>query len=335
MGTDIHVIFTSNGSPGANWQTRVLAATLAEVREMAYGDRLAAFTRILHRSADDALVGEIPTFRATPQHPACDAWCESPAADRPDAVRQFFDAARVEHDLVAAPWVLLLEPDVLWVKPVIVPLAETTGLSYGYPAPHVNPSSPASAAVLSRLWPGGDLKSIPAAGPAPALLRAHEWVSLLPAWPAAAAAIEADPDARAKLGGAWEAYAFALAAGQTRLRLDLAPSPSNMLIAAPPADEELGEAAAIHYTWPVKVLEGAVGGQGGTVVWAWDKRAETDAALVDAPPTVALPPGPWKEGWTLAGSGRPVSRTLYDTLRSLVTTLNRASSAAGGGARAV
>jgi hydroxyproline O-arabinosyltransferase len=327
-GASVHVIFTSNGSPSLNWQTRLLAATLAEVREMAYGDRLAGFTRILHRSVDDALVGDIPTFRATPLNPACDAWCEAPAADRPDAVRQFFDAARVEHDLLAAPWIYLIEPDYAWVKPVIVPLAETTGASYAYPQPYVDPASPRAAPLLRRLWPGGDLNTMPRAGPAPALLRAHEWATLLPAWVGAAAAIEADADARAALGAARDAYAFSLAAGQTRLKLDLAPSPQNILIAAPPVDEELGEAAAIHYAWPVKVVENA-GRENEKIVWEWDKRSETDAALVDAPPTLPLPPGPWKEGWTLAASGRPVSRVLYDSLRSLATTLNRAGEGLG------
>jgi hypothetical protein len=331
-GHSIHVIFTSNGAPSLNWQTRVLAATLGEVREMAFGDRLAGFTRILHRSSDDALVGEVPTFRASPLTPACDAWCEHPVGDRPDAVRQFFDAARVEKGLVAAPWVYLIEPDYLFVKPIAAPLAETTGLSYGFPLPFLNPmaGAPAVAAALARLWPGGDLAALPTAGPAPALLRAHEWVSVLPAWVAAAAAIEADPEAKAALGPSRELHAFALAAAQTGLRLDLTPPPSNLLIAQPPLDEDIGDASAYHYSWGVRVVEGG----SGKVVWAWDKRAETGAGLVDVPPTIPLPPGPWREGWVVGEEGtstrKNVSRALYDTLRSQATTLNRASAAVGG-----
>ena len=340
-GSSVHVIFTSNGSPALNWQTRILAATLAEAREMAYGDRLAGFTRILHRSSDDGLVGEIPTFRATPLTPACDAWCEHPAGDRPGAVRQFFDAARVEADLLAAPWVYLIEPDYLFVKPIILPLAETTGPSLGFPLPYLDPAArPDLAPHLVRLWPGGDVASLPHAGPAPALLRAHEWASLLPAWVATAAAIEADPAAKAALGASSDAWAFALAAGKAKLRLDLAPPPANLLIAQPPLDEDIGEASAYHYSWGVKVVDGATGG----VVWAWDKRGETggtaSAAAGDAPPPpiIPLPPGPWREGWTVGegAAAKNVSRALYDTLRSQATTLNRASArarAGGGGGR--
>ena len=334
-GYSIHVIFTSNGAPALAWQTRALAATLAEVREMAYGDRLAGFTRILHRSSDDALVGEVPTFRATPATPACDTWCEHPAGDRPDAVRQFFDAARVEADLVAAPWVYLIEPDYLFVKPLITPLAETTALSFGFPLPFLDAKAPAVAAALARLWPGGDLAIIPAAGPAPALLRAHEWASLLPSWTATATAIEADAGAVAALGTARELWAFALGAAKAGLRLDLTAPPTNQLVAAPPLDDDIGDASSYHYTWGVQVVEGGT----GKVVWAWDKRAAAAAGgggKAGAPPTIPLPPGPWKEGWVVGGEGtgmprKDVSRTLYDTLRSVATTFNRAAAAAAGG----
>lgn len=53
------------------------------------GEKLVAFTRILHRSKPDVLVEEIPTFRANPLTPKCDIWCEFPVADRPDAVDQW------------------------------------------------------------------------------------------------------------------------------------------------------------------------------------------------------------------------------------------------------
>lgn len=36
---------------------------------------------------------QVPTFRADPLTPSCDGWCEFPVSDRPNAVRQFFDAA--------------------------------------------------------------------------------------------------------------------------------------------------------------------------------------------------------------------------------------------------
>ena len=43
---------------------------------------------------------QVPTFRAQPLTPACDAWCEFPVSDRPNAVRQFFDAAAQQPSLI-------------------------------------------------------------------------------------------------------------------------------------------------------------------------------------------------------------------------------------------
>jgi hypothetical protein len=38
------------------------------------GERHVGFTRILHRTKPDALMGEIETFRADPLQPKCDEW---------------------------------------------------------------------------------------------------------------------------------------------------------------------------------------------------------------------------------------------------------------------
>ena len=43
---------------------------------------------------------QVPTFRADPLTPACDTWCEFPVSDRPNAVRQFMDAAVKDPSLI-------------------------------------------------------------------------------------------------------------------------------------------------------------------------------------------------------------------------------------------
>lgn len=43
---------------------------------------------------------QVPSFRADPLTPACDTWCEFPVSDRPNAVRQFFDAAAKDASLI-------------------------------------------------------------------------------------------------------------------------------------------------------------------------------------------------------------------------------------------
>ena len=46
---------------------------------------------------------QVPTFRADPLTPACDAWCEFPVSDRPNAVRQFMDAAVRDPSMIKVP----------------------------------------------------------------------------------------------------------------------------------------------------------------------------------------------------------------------------------------
>ena len=43
---------------------------------------------------------QVPSFRADPLTPTCDTWCEFPVSDRPNAVRQFFDAAAKDASLI-------------------------------------------------------------------------------------------------------------------------------------------------------------------------------------------------------------------------------------------
>lgn len=88
----------------------------------------------------DLPLQEIPTFHAQPQTPACDNWCPFPVADRPNAVRQFFEAASQRPGLILAPWILLIETDYVWMKPLHgVPAAESAApgwaFSYGYIMP--------------------------------------------------------------------------------------------------------------------------------------------------------------------------------------------------------
>jgi hypothetical protein len=99
----------SSLSASQNYQLRIAYATYKLVQAMPGGERHVAFTRILHRTKPDQLMGEIETFRADPLQPSCDDWCEYPVSDRGNAVRQFFDAAAKEPSMIRvgvcrAPW---------------------------------------------------------------------------------------------------------------------------------------------------------------------------------------------------------------------------------------
>ena len=43
---------------------------------------------------------QVPSYRAEPLTPACDIWCEFPVSDRPNAVMQFFQAARKDPSMI-------------------------------------------------------------------------------------------------------------------------------------------------------------------------------------------------------------------------------------------
>lgn len=71
-GDTIHTLLTSNGSPYTNYQTLALYGSYRRVQRMPGGDKMVAFTRILHRTADDELSRVVPTHRVQPLHPgAC------------------------------------------------------------------------------------------------------------------------------------------------------------------------------------------------------------------------------------------------------------------------
>lgn len=63
---------------------------------------------------------QFPTFRAYPLQPECDTWCEFPVKDRPNAVMQWLMAAEQHPDLVQGAWLLMLESDYVWMKPLQV-----------------------------------------------------------------------------------------------------------------------------------------------------------------------------------------------------------------------
>ena len=97
----------------------------------------------------------------------------------------------------------------------------------------------------------------------------------MPDWERLTAHIEADAESKEKLGWVREMYAFSVALALQDIKVDLAKPPSNKLIAQPPADASLGQAAMFHYTWGTVFQNSS-----GAKVWEFDKRKYTDASIV-------------------------------------------------------
>ncbi|EFN57057.1 hypothetical protein CHLNCDRAFT_143799 [Chlorella variabilis] len=304
------------------------------------GDKMVAFTRILHRTTDDALSPCVPTFRADPLHPGCDGGvpgrsgrCRYVVADRPGAVRQFFQAAQLDPTLIKGAWAYLIETDFLFVKPVLAPgPAESSVRSLGFWYSYVYADAKVFKSFMPRFYPPGlgPLSEVPRTGPSPVMARVAEWLRVLPRWEAYSAQIEADAEASKRLGWVREMYAFSLAVAVERLDLDLGQSGNSTLIIQPPVDLRLGRATQIHYTWGPKLKEGG----NDTEFWRFEKRDWTQQRFEDTAPPVPLPP-PWHPGWRTPSArvgrkGAPTSQEDYELILLEVNTFNRGLEEVGG-----
>ena len=323
VGDSIHVIMTAGAGAYQGFQSRVMYGTYKIVqREENGGDRLAGFTRILHTVNPDILMDEIPTFHAKPLQPECDSWCDFPPASRPNAVRQFFDAARKNASLIKGPWVLLTECDYVWMKPLSVPRAEVTSAqAMAFPFAYIDPTYPTIKKVMKKLYPG-PLENIPRTGPAPAMLRIKQWLEVIPEWEKLTAEIEGNEEAKEKLGWVREMYAFSIACALKVVRLELKAPPDNILFIQPPADKTLGAAAMMHYTWGSIIKNNK-----DKEVWRFDKREYTDEKWLKNPDMLPeVPKFNPEAGWKLQ-DGVEVTRELRNSLNAMIRRMNEAIAA--------
>ena len=234
----VHFVLTSNGNPYGNWQTRFTYYSFNRVKDRP-GSVLKKFTRILHRSVDDELMDEIPTFRADPGTPECEKWCDFPVNDRPAAVR-----AWLAHDSAGAGpryrYIMMGEPDYLFIKPItaahLPPPGEATAFRYGYINPdYPNPSKegmPPVVDITTRIYNNAtlganadarfaantDIKKVPGTGPCPVIVDRDSLRTLVPLWEEFTVAIEEDADAKESFGWVREMYGYSFAAGKVGVK---------------------------------------------------------------------------------------------------------------------
>ncbi|KAJ9529887.1 hypothetical protein QJQ45_022308 [Haematococcus lacustris] len=274
-GDTIHSLLTSNGSPYQGFQTRIMYGTYKLVQAMPGGEKLTGFTRVMHRTTDDFLMDEVPTFRAQPLHPKCDEYCDFPVADRANAVVQWIQAVKKDPSMLKGAWVLLLESDYVWMKPVRAPDAASSAPGFQYAYDYIQAEHPNAAPHIKKLFGSSAPAPVPNSGPAPALLRFSELEVVAPEWERVTALIEEDKAAVDALGWVREMYAWdvALALHPDVKMLTQEPYESVLLV-QPPHEDHLGNASMCHYTW------GAIYNDSSSTVWRWEKRDYT--ALKDA-----------------------------------------------------
>lgn len=313
----VHTLCTGNGSPYQNYQLRIAYGTYKLVQAMPGGERHVAFTRILHRTKPDQLMGEIETFRADPLQPSCDDWCEYPVSDRGNAVRQFFDAAAKEPSMIRGEWIYMIESDYVFMKPLPLPdaAAQARFKAWGYPFDYIRPTAHPQA--MKKLWPEGKLEDIPGTGPAPLLMRTADWRQITPDWEEYTAKVEADAELTKQLGWVREMYALSVALAVNGMNAELQPIGQSNFIAQLPIEDTLGPAHAFHYTQCTIIKTVA----GDKDVWAYDKRFHTSLEESLTVPSIEPPPE-YQEGWKTI-EGKPITPQLLASIASMIAQMNR------------
>ena len=81
-----------------------------------------------------------------------------------------------------APWLLMIETDYVWLKPVAAPPAESAQPSLAFPFGYIQPTAGGISGVMRKMYPQekGPLSDVPNSGPAPVLMRWQELFKVQP-----------------------------------------------------------------------------------------------------------------------------------------------------------
>jgi len=80
-----------------------------------------------------------------------------------------------------APWLLMIETDYVWMKPLQAHQAEDMAArSPVFPFGYINPQHPNIEGVMRKMYPAekGPLTDVPGSGPAPVMMRLAEWIKV-------------------------------------------------------------------------------------------------------------------------------------------------------------
>eukprot|EP00958_Prasinococcus_capsulatus_P005240 scaffold508_cov554-Prasinococcus_capsulatus_cf.AAC.20 len=270
-----------------NWQMRLYYQSYLRVRQEP-GSVLKALTRVLHRSTPDELMFEVPSVVIPPLHVECDAYCWYPVEDRaqvsPLEVRagccrtivvsrelaMFDEQAIVDwlktEDSRRCSHIMLAETDYVFHKSLsssAIPRQPRTavGFPFHYIAPYVTldrfawlslrkyPRVKAIVERLNLLEGEATLDDVPSTGNAPFIISHDDLSEVAPLWAKLMQDTIHDREAVIGLGWLRDMYAFSIALARRKIKVDLTPVPRNLLMTQPPHDDQLGEAAMLHYTW--------------------------------------------------------------------------------------
>jgi len=327
----LHTVLTSSGNAYMNWQTRIMYQTyLKHAAEP--GSVMKAFTRILHRGKDDELMMEVPTMRFDPNQGKCDTWCDYPVADRSLAVAQWSqttDSMRCSH-------VMMVETDYIYVKSpsphILMPPGKAIGFEYSYIYPQdlnmkrvYEEYMREHADELGRSEWKREKFALPRTGNAPSCLNVEDLRRVAPLWAEFVARTEKPEEVRKALGWLRDMYAYDAAALAVGVEHVVAPTPQTPLMAQPPADEKIGDAFLLHYTWGPEIYDGK-----DEKLWVFDKRSYGGGQYQRGPYELSKIPDPPR--WDPAAGlqlqdffqPRTLSESKLELIRLMIDEFNEA-----------
>ena len=80
-----------------------------------------------------------------------------------------------------APWLLMIETDYVWIRPLQAPAAQDPDArAMAFPFSYIAPQTPSIEGVMRRMYPAdhGPIADVPGTGPAPVLMRFQEWLEV-------------------------------------------------------------------------------------------------------------------------------------------------------------
>lgn len=267
-----HVVISAQGQ-ATHWQSRIhyywYLKTRKECRELAEVDGttcdMGGFTRLLHEDKPDDLMDEIPTFvaKTLPKEHPHHGYI---VLNRPYAFLQWVQQATIKEK-----YVLMGEPDHIWLKPMQNPMVGDTPAAF--PFFYIEPTSEKNIAVTERFV--GKLDSLEKKirlfpiGSSPTIMSMEDMKRVVPVWYDLSLKVHDDDDAVELWGWVQEMYAFSMAMYKAGLHeVSLLPD----MMAQPPWDWDKSRYTLLHYTYGMDYTLEGVFTPGKVGEWHWDKR---------------------------------------------------------------
>ena len=306
-----HTLLTSQGSPYQQWQSRIAYFHWQKQRKLdGPCTAMLGFHRLCATPGGkpDGLEAEIPTiFTVQLSDEVINAHFGFGVLNRPNSVKQLLATPAMRIQLVA-PYVLLLETDHVFMRPLPNLATKTKPVAWDFGYMHAGPHQ---NAIIRKYWPEGDASKLDPVGPSPLLIHVDQLVEITPRWLDWSLGLRSSTDAEAVMQG-WvqEMWGYSIAAASVGVKhnvmRDLQIEASSLTQRVDP--KFTSENYIFHYTYGIEyTMDGRPQGVNQIGEWSLDKRhygSDHPPRRLQPPPTAANAAAFWLlEAWNEASAG--------------------------------